>query len=260
MRSFLLISPLIGALLCVIGANAAVTGDSPVRRFALKGAQATQTTNLTPAELYARELTHKRPTRRSTAQRRQESELPEIQANINIGAITASTGSPLGGLTLGTSGLEVDLSGSGINLVTTASPSWSSRTDRRITISTLSGFPNLGLVQYDASSGLTLGVGLPNGVLVTGVADPGTAPGSLPSFVANYNTGLSDLAVETDVWTIDYITGIISAQWTNPDGSKPVTVLVTDGTNIAATGDVLAFNLAHGLGWFPITLAYTIAP
>lgn len=74
-------------------------------------------------------------------------------------------------------------------------------------------------------------------------------------------------------WTIDYLTGRMTAQWINPDGSKrslvgkisldcgpagsPATYLVSDGVRVAATGDIAAFNAANGQGWFAVVSTLT---
>ncbi|PPQ83472.1 hypothetical protein CVT25_007063 [Psilocybe cyanescens] len=257
MRSFLLIPSLL-SILAALSANASILPGTPaVRRFTSKDTP-TQTEKLTDAQIYARSLTHRQPTRRSTAQRRQVSDNAEIDASISVGARNRDTGSTLGALTISSSGLGIATSADvAVSLDTVRSSSWGSQTERRITIDGLPGYSNLGAVQFSSTSGLTLGAGLSNGLRVTGVSSPGTAPGDVPSFGASYgNTGPA-LAGETDVWTFDYTTGTITLQWVNPDGSTPATFLISNGVDLAATGDIDAFNAVFGPGWFATTLTFT---
>ncbi|KIM39950.1 hypothetical protein M413DRAFT_188252 [Hebeloma cylindrosporum] len=257
MRYSLLISSLI-ATLTAFGVNATPHTHTPIRRFSLTGTP-TQNENLTEAAAYARSLTRRRPTRRATAERRQVSDTPNIDIDIGLSVSNLATGSPVGNLVLGGSGLSLSAEG-GANLLTSVNALWESRPERRILVPGLNpDYPYLGLVQFSAVSGLALGPGLSNGLLLTGVASPGTAPGATPAYLPNLgNPTVPFNGGETDIWTIDYITGRITPQWINPDGGTPITYLVSDGTRIAATGDIAAFNNANGLGWFPITLSYSL--
>jgi len=66
MRSFLLVSP-IAALLSILvihAATAAAVGEAPMRRYRMSGTPVSR--NLSEAEIYARELTRRSPTRRCT--------------------------------------------------------------------------------------------------------------------------------------------------------------------------------------------------
>ena len=67
MRSFLLVSP-IAALLSILvihaATAAAAVGEAPMRRYRMSGTPVSR--NLSEAEIYARELTRRSPTRRCT--------------------------------------------------------------------------------------------------------------------------------------------------------------------------------------------------
>lgn len=49
-----------------------------------------------------------------------------------------------------------------------------------------------------------------------------TAPGSTPQTVRNLysSTTATSRTSESDIWTIDLVSGVISGQWINPDGSR----------------------------------------
>ncbi|KAH9481608.1 hypothetical protein JR316_0006135 [Psilocybe cubensis] len=258
MRSFLLIPSLL-SVLAALTANASVVPGAPaVRRFASNNTPS-QTKKLTAAQEYARELTHRQPTRRSTAQRRQASaQSINVDTSIQVGARNRDTGSTLGGVTITSSGLGIATSAdTEVSLGTVRTSKTGSETERRITIDGLPGYSNLGVVQFSSTSGLTLGAGLSNGLRITGIANPGTGSGETPTYGTSYgNTGPA-LAGETDVWSFDYTTGTISLQWVNPDGSTPATYIITNGVDLAATGDIDAFNAVFGPGWFATTLTFT---
>ncbi|PPQ75969.1 hypothetical protein CVT24_006400 [Panaeolus cyanescens] len=248
--------------LSIVAAIAAVNVEAKpkgptatINRFTFKGNNIADEA-LTPAQRYARELTRRAPTRRATAEKRQESEVAASTQSISLGVTNDDTGSFVGYADVGLTGLEIKES-PGLPFSHLANPTWTINTNQRITISNPL-YPNLGLVQRPGESA-TLGPGLSSSVYIAGVTSY-TLPGSLPDLLVNSITGLADLAVETDIWTVNYNTGAMIPIWVNPDGTAVTLTVVTDGTSIVATGDVAAFNDANGGGWFAISLAFSIAP
>ncbi|KAF8907311.1 hypothetical protein CPB84DRAFT_300513 [Gymnopilus junonius] len=261
MRSFLLLPSLVALMLSAASVSAVENSPSiasaaqihAMRCFSLKRTPVHM--NLTDTQLYTKALTHRRPTRRATAHQRRASTVADVQSSVRIDVANMDTGYPLGSLSVDDGGrLAVDGSGPGTTFSTLTSSGSALGTQRRILVPSLSGFPNLGAIQYASTDSPTLGPGLSSGVKITGVADPGTQPGDLPAYLESYESGATSLPTETDVWTINYLTGVIGLQWINPDGSIPDTTLISNGNGIAATGDLAAFNSVHGSGWFTVKL------
>jgi len=76
------------------------------------------------------------------------------------------------------------------------------------------------------------------------IAAPGTPPGSTPQSVPSYfstSTGL-DKQAETSVWSVDLITGALSAQWINTDSTSPPTFIFVQSNHVYAGGDPSAFQ------------------
>ncbi|KAF9560477.1 hypothetical protein CPC08DRAFT_708035 [Agrocybe pediades] len=182
--------------------------------------------------------------------------MPSTAMDFAMKSSNADTGYLLGNVVPSSSGYVVNGASIANDLRVEYNPSWASRSKLRIRSSQLEGYPNLGLVQFAATSGVTLGAGLSNGLRVTGVADPGSEPGSIPVYLPSYGHSGGTLAAETDVWIIDAAVKRLSVQWVNPDGSTPMTYLITNGVDLAVTGDVAAFNEKFGPGWFTTTLSY----
>ncbi|KJA26404.1 hypothetical protein HYPSUDRAFT_319971 [Hypholoma sublateritium FD-334 SS-4] len=106
-----------------------------------------------------------------------------------------------------------------------------------------------------------MGPGLSNGLLLTGIKDPGTPPGDIPAYLANYDdpTGPLNRGAETDIWNIDYQTGEVKATWVNPGGDVVDLTMITNGVTIAATGDFTAFNNLNGGNWFYLAFTFPVS-
>ncbi|OIW30412.1 hypothetical protein CONLIGDRAFT_668434 [Coniochaeta ligniaria NRRL 30616] len=70
-------------------------------------------------------------------------------------------------------------------------------------------------------------------------APPGSTPQSTPSYFST-STGL-DKQAETSVWNVDIVTGAVTAQWINTDGSASATQLFMQSNHIYGGGDASAF-------------------
>ncbi|KAF9048540.1 hypothetical protein BJ165DRAFT_1029400 [Panaeolus papilionaceus] len=239
-----------------VGVNAKPTRTTAaMKRFGFKGDAAEE--NLTTAQRYARELTRRTPTRRSTAKKRQESPVPDISTpqTIYLGLTNQDTGSFVGFVDLGSDGLTVNSEGSGTTFIHLVNPSWTINTQQRVNIPGIT-YPALGLVQRPGDS-TYLGPGLPSAVFIAGVTSS-TIPGSLPVLLPNSITGVADLAVETDVWTVNFNDGSMRPVWINPDGTAATLTIISNGNDIVATGDFTAFNIVNGGNWFTISLAFSV--
>lgn len=106
-------------------------------------------------------------------------------------------------------------------------------------------FPILGLIQGRDNSDDDIGSSSFNYLYLGGVALPGTASGSIASLMDNTYTNATAIsrASETDVWSIDLNTGLITPQWVNEDGTSVTTTeLFSQGTALYAGGNSSAFN------------------
>ncbi|KAF9022533.1 hypothetical protein BDZ89DRAFT_1137271 [Hymenopellis radicata] len=116
--------------------------------------------------------------------------------------------------------------------------------------------PLLGAVVGPANSGDNLSSGSYNYALLTGTSH--TDANSPPSAAGNsYSSQNSESTIWTYLPSIDLpSTQQLTAQWVNPDGSKPTTFLYyLPGSNaLLLTGDVSAFNSAFP-GGYPVVFS-----
>ncbi|PVF98143.1 WSC-domain-containing protein [Serendipita vermifera] len=106
--------------------------------------------------------------------------------------------------------------------------------------------PFAGWTQGYLNSGSTLAPGSQEYLAFNNVEH--TDPGSTPQDVGNSlsdNTGEARTS-ESSIWNIDLVSGAVTVQWINPDGSLPTTYLITQYTFCFATGDPAAFDSAYG--------------
>ncbi|KAF8898100.1 hypothetical protein CPB84DRAFT_1847842 [Gymnopilus junonius] len=230
--------------------------------------------NLTQAELYARALTLRKPTRRSTAQRRQTSTVPATRF-AQVSVQDSSTGTSLGNLVFTGSGStwEVSNSASSSNLKNTGSNA-AVQTQQQLVWRDVPTDPytNFGIGQCASGDPTDLGPGssakhtqLRYALFPLYISQDQPTPkvpgGSTPTTVAsNLIPGGTGLA-ETGVWTLDFGTNVATPQWINTDGTTPTTIIAVNtatGT-LYVTGDVSAASQALGVSLTPISLSFTIS-
>ncbi|KAG8818964.1 hypothetical protein FRC18_012255 [Serendipita sp. 400] len=108
--------------------------------------------------------------------------------------------------------------------------------------STVGGYPFLGLLRGFLNNDNYIGPGNYQYLFVgtTSHSEPGATPQEGPN-----SETIKPLSWESSVWNINTVTGDISAQWVNPDGSNPVTYLVLWDDNLMfAAGDPAALSAA----------------
>jgi len=122
----------------------------------------------------------------------------------------------------------------------------SGRGDRlRLTMTNSDDLPNyplFGLNQGRVTTSSDLAPGSANYLYVGGVANPGTAPGSVPMTVSNDRPpGNGGLTSETDVWKYNSATGSLTAHWINSDHTRQKTFLFTQFNALYAGEDPGSF-------------------
>ncbi|PPR07740.1 hypothetical protein CVT24_003738 [Panaeolus cyanescens] len=215
---------------------------------------------LTNAERLARGMPLNAPKPHRTVQKRQEPS--SFPAAAGVGSITGEDSTPVG--YMGATTVDGAIYGTSDQLVNSAimyverTGSGNTETRTRITIPDSdvgASFPILGLVQGRDNIDTNVGTGSYHYLYLSGVAQPGTTAGSVSSVVDNTYSDVSGntRAVQTDVWTVDFTTGVISAVWINDDGTAvPLQFFVQNGA-IYATADIAAF-VAEYASVTPITL------
>jgi len=91
-----------------------------------------------------------------------------------------------------------------------------------------------------------LGTGSAGYAIFTGTTHvPANSP---PSTSGSSSKGTSDPAIESQIWSIDGNTLELTAQWTNPDGSQPTTILYSDVVFgfVGLTDDLATYNSQFG--------------
>ncbi|KAI0084344.1 hypothetical protein BDY19DRAFT_997826 [Irpex rosettiformis] len=85
-----------------------------------------------------------------------------------------------------------------------------------------------------------------------------TPPGSTISIYV-YDTYAIGYA-QTSIWLVDPITGLVTSQWVNPDGSHPETFFIKSGSNVYITGDVNALRgqLGNPTDFTPVELYHLV--
>jgi len=115
-----------------------------------------------------------------------------------------------------------------------------------------------GIVGY-ASSSDDLGSGNPNYQYIGGVTH--TPVGAPPTDSANSFEDATqiDENVESCIWNYNILTGALTPQWINTDGSTPANSLmyVSDEPLFAITGDAAEFKSFYGLG---ASVSFTFVP
>ncbi|KAF9054738.1 hypothetical protein BJ165DRAFT_1523218 [Panaeolus papilionaceus] len=217
---------------------------------------------LTNGQRLSRGMPLNAPKPHRTVQRRQE---PSPQPNTPVSAVGSIIGpgsSPVGYLGAITTdgaifGVESQLVDSAIMIVERTSQT-AVENGVRITIPDSDigqSYPILGLVQGRDNIDTNAGPGSYHYFYVSGVAQPGTAQGSTGGDIANSYSATSGVtrAVQTNVWTVNYSTGEVTAVWINSDGTPVNLQLFVQGSVIYATADINAFQEEYA-SVTPITL------
>ncbi|KJA21634.1 hypothetical protein HYPSUDRAFT_216187 [Hypholoma sublateritium FD-334 SS-4] len=265
---------IIVATLATAGTNGVAEAKPKVNvgRFALRGesgldsglASRSLSGDLTEAEAHALWLTSRKPTRRSTAQRRQASAAAVVEGS-RFAATDASTGTSYGDLVYGTDGWTLSTSDTPSTLVYSRSSGFYARDSReaqRLTYTSQNAsdpYRIFGVGQCYAGSPTTIGSGSSN-VLCLVNAISGTRAGSRPDKVKNNLDPSGSSYVETNIWTVDYSKKTASPTWINSDGTAIpayIVVAVKHPDIIFVTGDVAATSAHYGLEFRPVTLSYT---
>ncbi|PPQ74110.1 hypothetical protein CVT26_006506 [Gymnopilus dilepis] len=242
----------------VLSVAAKPTSPPAIRRFPMRGTPVRAARNMTQAELYARALTLRKPTRRSTAQRRQTSNTP-VTRFASVSVKDSTTGTVVGNLVMGEVGWSISSGGSAPTFKNTGT-SATVQTQQQLTWSDAPANPytSFGIGQCSAGASTNIGAGSA-AVLCLVNARSQVPAGSTPTAVAtNLLPGGTGLA-ETGVWTLDYATNVATPQWINPDGTTPTTYIVENSATgqVYVTGDVNAASQALGATLVPITLSFT---
>ncbi|KAF8993774.1 hypothetical protein BDQ17DRAFT_1367883 [Cyathus striatus] len=94
------------------------------------------------------------------------------------------------------------------------------------------GYPLLGFVQGRDNTNVDLASGSFQYVLITPSSSVGNAYTSASNIMR---------ASESDVWSINIVTGDVTAQWINSDSSAPQTMFFSQGSALYAGGDMNSF-------------------
>ncbi|KAJ7632159.1 hypothetical protein FB45DRAFT_495013 [Roridomyces roridus] len=220
--------------------------------------------HLTNAQRLARHLPLKPPTRRSSARRAVASSTPAApaanRAYIQVVSVDANgnadqTATPLGYVSRRTSHAQYNV-GTALEDALYVEPSG----HNLITLN--SDIPSpafLGLVQGRDDTSATLAENSFN-YLYLALTEQ-TAPNATPQSVGSSYTaayGGSNQA-ESAVWTVDPKSRVLTAQWTNPDGSNGPTKCFSQGSAIYCSGDPDAFNAKYGAAIQRIAFVYVSA-
>jgi len=117
-------------------------------------------------------------------------------------------------------------------------------------------FNILGFIQGRDDTSSDLAVGSYN-YLYFGGTNP-TNPNSTPQDVGNSYTAATGLqrTSESDVWSVDLVTGALSGVWTNTDGSEPTLACFTQSSSLYCSGDATQFNAQYTAPITPFTLKF----
>ncbi|CAK5279453.1 unnamed protein product [Mycena citricolor] len=213
---------------------------------------AREPSRLTNAERLARRLPLKPPTRRSSARRAAASAQAAARGYIQVFAVdnAGSLGTPLGFVSSGTlRGAQYTVvPGRDAALVVAQNGGGPGRAGELVTLNSDSPTPAyLGLVQGRDDTSSTLSAGRNVNYLYLASTEH-TSPNGGPQNVRNSVNnafGGRGLTSESVVWTTDSSTNVLSAQWTNPDGSRAPTVPFVQGAAIYFSGNPQAFQQAY---------------
>ncbi|KAH9840862.1 uncharacterized protein C8Q71DRAFT_427196 [Rhodofomes roseus] len=115
------------------------------------------------------------------------------------------------------------------------------------TLNGLSDYTNLAAIVGFANINSNLAVGSYNYAYIGG-SQGESSPNAPAQSGANSFTAASGTVkpFESDIWTIDPSTSVVTAQWVNTDGSKPTTYIVISDGVILLTADVTRFAMTYG--------------
>ncbi|KAF8192686.1 hypothetical protein K438DRAFT_1762032 [Mycena galopus ATCC 62051] len=91
-------------------------------------------------------------------------------------------------------------------------------------------------------------------LILHSTAGAGSTPAETPSYFS-ISSGL-DKQSETSVWSVDLISGAVSAQWINSDGSSPATVMFVQSNHLYVGGDPNAFEARFPAPVTAVTLQF----
>ncbi|KAG8868256.1 hypothetical protein FRC20_003734 [Serendipita sp. 405] len=109
-----------------------------------------------------------------------------------------------------------------------------------VSLTKIDEYPFLGLIEGPGNDDDTIGSENWQYLVIGGT--PHSEPDATPQTGPNSYSDL-DRTWESSVWTINTLTGDISPQWVNPDGSKPATfIMAWYGTYLFGSGDPAQMN------------------
>ncbi|KAF4616151.1 hypothetical protein D9613_011445 [Agrocybe pediades] len=221
---------------------------------------------MTPAQQYARTLTLRKPTRRSTAQRRQESPEPRLSSNrvSSLAVENAETGATVGNLVYESEAWKVSRLDSASAITFTGNPTATSQRQRRLVLSStdvVTMYTNVGVGQCNVGDEVHLKKGSANVLCLVNAVASGTFVGSTPKTLATNMHPSGDSVAETDIWSLNFETGIATPEWINPDGttvSAQLVVAKNDPSTIYVTADIEASSQALGLPLVAVTIKFAL--
>ncbi|KAF9480217.1 hypothetical protein BDN70DRAFT_877841 [Pholiota conissans] len=218
--------------------------------------------NLTEAEAHARWLTSRKPTRRSTAERRQVSDTPS-GSDARLAAQDDSTGASVGNLVFTTNGWSISSTedGSTITYSRTLAARDTRDAQRLVYSAPDASYPYkyFGVGQCNIGSSTTIGPGSSNVLCLVNSESP-TRAGALPTLIKNNFDTSGSSYVETDIWNLDASTQTAAPMWINSDGRSVPAYIVSAINNpsiIYVTGDVDATAELYGIQFRKLSLKYT---
>ncbi|KAF5320700.1 hypothetical protein D9619_002172 [Psilocybe cf. subviscida] len=202
---------------------------------------------LTNAERLSRGLPPKAPTRRFHAARTQASPSPQNSFTGKIEVRNTDGGAVLGWLSTATSDAgnikPTTNEGEAMKFTFTLDFGATSGSQVRVNMQNSPG-PLLGLVEGRDNANPDIGADSFQYMYLNGISLPGSSPGSSPTAQTSvYSTKNSVTKhAETDIWTIDTVSGAMSVQWINSDGSAPATYLFLQSNYVYAGGSPSKFH------------------
>ncbi|KAJ7461212.1 hypothetical protein FB451DRAFT_490584 [Mycena latifolia] len=220
---------------------------------------------LTNAKRFALGLPPLKPRRRGSAARAASSPLPPVTQTCNIFA-KGTDGTDYGYISpvwngFGEYGTFQSAQAGALEVSFSSSPDSRSQLGLTATNGPSAGVPFFGAISGFASSSDDFGAGSPNYAYLGGTTQ--TAGGATPSSGTNSFTTATGIPenFESAIWSYDFATQALSAQWINTDGSAPAThLLYANDANqaLVLTGDVQALRNNFGALYPEVT--FTCVP
>ncbi|KAF5320792.1 hypothetical protein D9619_001226 [Psilocybe cf. subviscida] len=261
-----LLAILLTTLLACANAEDRQSATATIHRFALRSsASVHDDSNVTDAQRYAKWLTQRKPTRRSTAMRRQAS--PGFVSDPDSAMMRVadtSSGQGVGSLVYSSSNNVWTVSEEGSPTTITLNseiPGITTRAYQQLMSNADSTYPVLGIGQCNSGAPVDIGSGSSNVLCLLNTEAVGTSPGSVPTQLSNSLSGSTATYVESNIWTVNYSSKTATPTWVNPNGTSVeahIVVAVTNSNIIFVTGDVAATSAAYGLEFREVTLNFSI--